>query len=79
MAVLKAASESSVEGPELYGGLPAPPTRATLVLAAAKAVYFGVGGNVDDFRRAAEDVGAMVTDVWELPTGVRRVILKLTW
>ena len=42
-------------------------------------MYFGVGGNVDDFRRAAEDAGAVVTSVWELPTGVRRVILELTW
>jgi len=49
------------------------------VLVAAKAVYFGVGGNVDDFRRVAEDMGAVVVDVWELPTGVRRVILKLAW
>lgn len=79
LAVLKAASKSSVEGPDLDSILPRLSIRAPLVLVAAKSMYFGVGGNVDDFRRAAKDVGAMVTDVWELPTGVRRVILELTW
>jgi len=79
LAVLMAASKSSVGGPELDDILPGLCIRATLVLVAAKAMYFGVGGNVDDFQRAAEDVGAVVTDAWELPTGVRRTILRLTW
>lgn len=74
-----AASKSSVESPELDDILPGLSIRPTLILVAAKAMYFGVGGNVDDFRRAAEDAGAVVADVWELPTGVRRIILKLTW
>ena len=68
-----------MEGPKLDNILPGLSIRATLVLVAAKTMYFGVGGNVDDFRRAAEDVGAVATDVWELPTGVRRIILKLIW
>lgn len=56
----------------------------TLCLVAAKAVYFGVGGGVSDFKDAVEgnrnrEKLGNVKTVWETKTGVKRKILSVTW
>lgn len=51
----------------------------SLCLIAAKALYFGVGGSVDDFTRAAEGRKGKVETVWETITGVKRKVLRITW
>ncbi|KAF8309779.1 hypothetical protein F5887DRAFT_911239 [Amanita rubescens] len=56
----------------------------TLCLVAAKAVYFGVGGGVSDFKDAVEGNGnreklGNIKTVWETTTGVKRNVLSVTW
>ena len=47
---------------------------------AAKKVYFGVGGGVDDFVESLTDMGGEVKVVWETKgEGVGRVILEVMW
>lgn len=47
-------------------------------LVAAKRVYFGVGGGVDEFLRVLEEMGGKGTIVWETDgEGVGRVILEV--
>jgi protein-histidine N-methyltransferase len=48
-----------------------------IVLVAAKILYFGVGGSVDEFTAMAEAAGATVTTVLDIELGVGRRILKL--
>jgi protein-histidine N-methyltransferase len=50
---------------------------APIVLVAAKVLYFGVGGSVDEFKSMAEATGATVTTVLDIELGVGRRILKL--
>ena len=46
---------------------------------AAKRIYFGVGGGVDEFLRILEDMGGEAKTVWETQdTGVGRVIMQVT-
>ena len=46
-------------------------------LIAAKKIYFGVGGGVDNFMRLLEERGRRTITVWEEPQGVGRVILNV--
>ena len=48
-----------------------------LILVAAKVLYFGVGGSVDEFKNMARNAGANVTTVLDIEMGVGRRILKL--
>jgi len=50
---------------------------APIVLVAAKVLYFGVGGGVDDFIRAVEGQGGTVEMVRDITEGVRRRILQV--
>ena len=46
---------------------------------AAKRIYFGVGGGVDEFLRILEELGGEAKTVWETDdTGVGRVIMQVT-
>ena len=46
---------------------------------AAKRIYFGVGGGVDEFLRILEELGGEAKTVWETEaTGVGRVIMQVT-
>lgn len=46
---------------------------------AAKRIYFGVGGGVDEFLRSLEELGGEAKMVWETEnTGVGRVIMQVT-
>ena len=47
-------------------------------LVAAKVMYFGVGGGVNEFLRAVEGKGQVET-VWEQKGGVGRVIMRVRW
>ena len=48
-------------------------------LVAAKKVYFGVGGGVDEFVKTLEERGGNAKVVWESEgAGVGRVILEVT-
>jgi protein-histidine N-methyltransferase len=48
-------------------------------LVAAKRIYFGVGGGVDEFRRMVEEMGGYVEEVWASGSGagVERCILRV--
>ncbi len=62
----------SLKGAENGGG------RAT-ALVAAKRVYFGVGGKVDDFVKVLSDLDGRANVAWESKgSGVGRVILEIT-
>lgn len=50
-----------------------------LVLVAAKVLYFGVGGSVDEFESMAQEQGANLAVVHETKIGVGRKILRLSW
>ncbi|KAF8260313.1 hypothetical protein EI94DRAFT_1780502 [Lactarius quietus] len=52
---------------------------APLCLVAAKVLYFGVGGGVQEFVRAVEDEGGTVGVVWEHREGVGRRIMRVEW
>ncbi len=46
---------------------------------AAKRMYFGVGGGVDEFLRILEELGGEAKMIWETEaTGVGRVIMQVT-
>ena len=53
--------------------------RTSLCLVAAKVLYFGVGGGVQEFVRAVEDQGGTVHVVWEHREGVGRRIMRVEW
>ena len=53
--------------------------RTSLCLVAAKVLYFGVGGGVQEFVRAVEDQGGSVQIVWEHREGVGRRIMRVEW
>ena len=47
-------------------------------LVAAKRMYFGVGGGVDEFTKVSEELGGITSIVWESgDTGVGRIILRV--
>ena len=53
-----------------------------LCLVAAKLVYFGVGGGVNEFVRAVEkgsEHRGKVETVWETSSGVRRNVMRVIW
>jgi protein-histidine N-methyltransferase len=52
-----------------------------ICLVAAKLVYFGVGGGVAEFKRAAEGENprGRVETVWERNVGVGRRIMEVKW
>ncbi|KIM32752.1 hypothetical protein M408DRAFT_20108 [Serendipita vermifera MAFF 305830] len=81
LTVLRSASvvnsESTQQG--FFAGLMNKSQTAThsLVLVAAKVLYFGVGGSVDEFKGMAERAGATVHTVLDIEMGVGRRILKL--
>lgn len=53
--------------------------RTAKALIAAKKVYFGIGGGVDDFVATLQENGGQASIVWELEDeGVDRVILEVT-
>jgi protein-histidine N-methyltransferase len=54
-------------------------SQRTLCLVAAKVLYFGVGGGVQEFVRAVEDEGGTVQTVWEHREGVGRRIMRVEW
>jgi protein-histidine N-methyltransferase len=49
---------------------------STEVFVAAKRLYFGVGGSLDDFVTKAKDLGAVVEQLREETEGVRRGVVK---
>ncbi|KAI9444081.1 hypothetical protein H4582DRAFT_1919155 [Lactarius indigo] len=51
----------------------------SLCLVAAKVLYFGVGGGVQEFVRAVEDERGTVHTVWEHREGVGRRIMRVEW
>ena len=52
--------------------------RGCLALLAAKRIYFGVGGGVDDFLAVLAQSGGIAKDVWNLAGhGIGRVILQI--
>jgi protein-histidine N-methyltransferase len=57
----------------------APNARTPLCLVAAKVLYFGVGGGVQEFVRAVEGEGGTVHTVWEHREGVGRRIMRVEW
>ncbi|KAI0062656.1 hypothetical protein BV25DRAFT_1943026 [Artomyces pyxidatus] len=52
---------------------------STLCLVAAKLVYFGVGGGVEEFVRAIEEEHGTAETVWERREGVSRRVMKVRW
>ena len=48
-------------------------------LVAAKVVYFGVGGGIDEFERAVKAAGGQSETVLERHVGVGRRILRIHW
>ncbi|PFH48079.1 hypothetical protein AMATHDRAFT_49792 [Amanita thiersii Skay4041] len=49
-------------------------------LVAAKVLYFGVGGGVNDFIQASkEQIGTSVETVWEHKEGIARKVLRIIW
>lgn len=52
------------------------PSRQAVAIIAAKRLYFGVGGSLDDFVDKIRDLGTTVTMVREETEGVRRGVVK---
>ena len=53
--------------------------RTAIAFIAAKRIYFGVGGGVDEFLRILEELGGEARTAWETEdTGVGRVIMEVT-
>lgn len=51
----------------------------SIAFIAAKRIYFGVGGGIDEFLRILEELGGEAKTVWETEdTGVGRVIMQVT-
>jgi hypothetical protein len=57
----------------LLGGMPG----ETNALIAAKKVYFGVGGSIEDFCDAVRTKGALVEQIREESDGVRRAVVEV--
>ncbi|KAI9462846.1 hypothetical protein BJY52DRAFT_1255579 [Lactarius psammicola] len=54
-------------------------SQRSLCLVAAKVLYFGVGGGVQEFVRAVEEERGTVHTVWEHRDGVGRRIMRIEW
>lgn len=54
----------------------AQPSRQAVAIVAAKRLYFGVGGSLDDFVDKIRNLGAAVSMVREETEGVRRGVVK---
>ena len=50
-----------------------------MCLVAAKVLYFGVGGGVQEFVKDVESQGGKVEDVWDQRDGVARKIMSIQW
>ncbi|KAI0747127.1 hypothetical protein C8Q80DRAFT_822566 [Daedaleopsis nitida] len=50
-----------------------------LCLVAAKLVYFGVGGGVNEFVGAVGKLSGRVQTVWERGQGVKRSVMRVVW
>lgn len=50
-----------------------------MALVAAKKVYFGVGGSMDDFCDAVREKGVHVEQIWEESDGVRRSVVEVKY
>ncbi|KAG6913711.1 hypothetical protein DXG01_004757 [Tephrocybe rancida] len=50
-----------------------------LCLVAAKVLYFGVGGGVEEFAARVKDEGGTVDNVWEVAAGVGRRVMSISW
>ncbi|KAG6899944.1 hypothetical protein C0993_005067 [Termitomyces sp. T159_Od127] len=50
-----------------------------LCLVAAKILYFGVGGGVEDFVARVKEQGGSVENVWEVTSGVGRRVMSVQW
>ncbi|KAG6915351.1 hypothetical protein DXG01_012025 [Tephrocybe rancida] len=48
-------------------------------LVAAKVLYFGVGGGVEEFAARVKDEGGTVDNVWEVAAGVGRHVMSISW
>lgn len=86
-------SSSSSPADDDHGSESTPKSKQSLVLVAAKNVYFGVGGGIREFRSALDDgvpagaveagvgdaSGGMSEVVWEEKRGVARSILRVWW
>jgi hypothetical protein len=53
------------------------PTGEKFALVAAKKVYFGVGGSIEDFCNAVRAKGAAVKQIREESDGVRRAVVEI--
>ncbi|KZV73910.1 hypothetical protein PENSPDRAFT_626633 [Peniophora sp. CONT] len=54
-------------------------SKADTCLVAAKVLYFGVGGGVQEFVKAVEKQDGKVEDVWDQREGVARKIMSVHW
>ena len=54
-------------------------SKAEVCLVAAKVLYFGVGGGVQEFVKAVDKQGGKVQDVWDQREGVARKIMSVHW
>lgn len=54
----------------------AQPSRAAVAIVAAKRLYFGVGGSLDDFGDKVRNLGVTVSTMREETEGVRRGVVK---
>ena len=60
-------------------GLKALSDEPHLCLVAAKLVYFGVGGGVNEFEEVITKASGRVETIWERNRGVRRSIMRVVW
>jgi len=74
LGVLRAATAASPGSGDTQEALQLP-----LCLVAAKVLYFGVGGGVQEFVRAVEGQRGTVHTVWEHREGVGRRIMRVEW
>ena len=65
--------EKGAQGLERLAG------KSSLCLVAAKLVYFGVGGGVNEFVRAVEADQGTVETIWGTSSGVRRSVMMVGW
>ena len=52
---------------------------SSLVLVAAKVIYFGVGGGIDGFIQSLEERRGRHVTVLDVPKGVKRTVLRVGW
>ena len=76
LGVLRAATATAIPA---GSGVTREAPQRSLCLVAAKVLYFGVGGGVQEFVRAVEDERGTVSTVWEHREGVGRRIMHIEW